>query len=51
MESVGGMSDVSWDAIDEKEAEPTKWIPDHAVSHCMGCDAEFWTINRKHHCR
>ena len=25
----------SWEAVDEKEAKPTLWVPDHAVSSCM----------------
>lgn len=29
----------------------TLWVPDHAVSRCMGCHTEFWLGKRKHHCR
>ena len=25
----------SWEAVDEKEARPTLWVPDHAASSCM----------------
>jgi myotubularin-related protein 3/4 len=44
-------SDVSWETVEEKDALPTLWIPDHAVRRCMGCDTEFWLGRRKHHCR
>ncbi|XP_067014667.2 myotubularin-related protein 3 isoform X2 [Anabrus simplex] len=44
-------SDVSWEAVEEREAGPTLWVPDHAVNRCMGCDTEFWLGRRKHHCR
>ena len=45
-----------WAAAEGWECEgrdgvATKWVPDHAVSHCMGCDTAFWAINRRHHCR
>jgi myotubularin-related protein 3/4 len=35
--STGACSDASstWEAIDEKEAKPTLWIPDHVVGACM----------------
>lgn len=35
--STGACSDASstWEAVDEKEANPTLWIPDHAVVSCM----------------
>lgn len=35
--STGACSDASstWEAVDEKEAKPTLWIPDHAVAACM----------------
>lgn len=35
--STGACSDASstWEAVDEKEANPTLWIPDHAVAACM----------------
>jgi hypothetical protein len=39
----------SWESVEQQL--PTKWIPDHAVTHCMGCDRRFWGYNRKHHCR
>ncbi|XP_063219429.1 myotubularin-related protein 4 isoform X2 [Bacillus rossius redtenbacheri] len=44
-------SEVSWEAVEERDACPTLWVPDHAVSRCMGCDTEFWLGRRKHHCR
>ncbi|KFD55530.1 hypothetical protein M513_03582, partial [Trichuris suis] len=50
-DSKASQSDTSWEALDEAERVPTRWIPDHATQRCMGCDSEFWVINRKHHCR
>lgn len=41
----------SWEAVDEKEAKPTLWVPDHAVTSCMRCHTQFWFGRRKHHCR
>lgn len=47
-----GGSDVgSWEAVEVKEGDPTRWIPDHAVVACMGCETRFWVACRKHHCR
>jgi len=44
-------SDLSWEQIEERDANMTLWVPDHAVTHCAGCDCEFWMVRRKHHCR
>ncbi|XP_046684264.1 myotubularin-related protein 3-like isoform X1 [Homalodisca vitripennis] len=44
-------TEVSWEAVEEQEVLPTLWVPDHAVSHCMGCHNQFWLGRRKHHCR
>jgi len=44
-------SEVSWEAVEEGETRPTLWVPDHAVSQCMGCHTQFWFGRRKHHCR
>ncbi|XP_076300036.1 phosphatidylinositol-3,5-bisphosphate 3-phosphatase MTMR4 isoform X2 [Lasioglossum baleicum] len=44
-------SDMSWEAVEELGPAPTLWVPDHAVTRCMGCDTEFWLGRRKHHCR
>ncbi|XP_043602582.1 myotubularin-related protein 3 isoform X2 [Bombus pyrosoma] len=44
-------SDMSWEAVEELGPAPILWVPDHAVSRCMGCDTEFWLGRRKHHCR
>jgi len=44
-------SEVSWEAVDDSEARPTLWVPDHAASSCMGCHTQFWFGRRKHHCR
>ncbi|XP_042215598.1 myotubularin-related protein 3-like isoform X3 [Homarus americanus] len=52
--SVGqesGVSDTSWEAVEEGEARPTLWVPDHAVDSCTGCNTQFWIGRRKHHCR
>jgi len=51
--STGACSDASstWEAVDEKEANPTLWIPDHAVAACMKCNTNFWIGRRRHHCR
>ncbi|KAG7172440.1 Myotubularin-related protein 3-like, partial [Homarus americanus] len=51
--SVGqesGVSDTSWEAVEEGEARPTLWVPDHAVDSCTGCNTQFWIGRRKHHC-
>ena len=37
--------------MDENEAQPTLWVPDHAATNCAKCDTQFWIANRKHHCR
>lgn len=44
-------SDMSWEAVDELAPAPTLWVPDHAVTQCMGCNTTFWLGRRKHHCR
>ncbi|EFN79213.1 Myotubularin-related protein 3 [Harpegnathos saltator] len=44
-------SDMSWEAVDELAPAPTLWVPDHAVTQCMGCNTKFWLGRRKHHCR
>jgi len=44
-------SDMSWEAVEELGPAPTLWVPDHAVTRCMGCNTEFWLGRRKHHCR
>ncbi|XP_036149000.1 myotubularin-related protein 3 isoform X3 [Monomorium pharaonis] len=45
-------SDMSWEAVEESGCSaPTLWVPDHAVTRCMGCNTEFWLGRRKHHCR
>ncbi|XP_071094279.1 phosphatidylinositol-3,5-bisphosphate 3-phosphatase MTMR3-like isoform X1 [Haliotis cracherodii] len=44
-------SDVSWEQVDDGESKMTLWVPDHAVTHCAGCDYAFSLVRRKHHCR
>jgi len=44
-------SEISWEAVDEKDTRPPLWLPDYAVTKCMGCEATFWLGKRKHHCR
>ena len=49
--STGASSDVSWEQVEEREAQITLWMPDHAVTHCAACDNAFNVVRRKHHCR
>lgn len=44
-------SDLSWEQVEEKDSRVTLWVPDHVVTHCAGCNHEFWMARRKHHCR
>lgn len=44
-------SDTSWDHMDDPEVNVTRWVPDHMVTQCAGCDVEFSMLKRKHHCR
>ncbi|GFR97233.1 lateral signaling target protein 2 homolog [Elysia marginata] len=44
-------SDASWEAIDDSEEKIVMWVPDSLVTHCAGCDGQFWMAKRKHHCR
>ncbi|XP_024288438.1 myotubularin-related protein 4 [Oncorhynchus tshawytscha] len=44
-------SEGSWDRVDQKDTEVTRWVPDHMASHCFNCDCEFWMAKRRHHCR
>lgn len=55
-ESVSGhseewLSEASWEPINRKDTEVTRWVPDHMASHCFNCDSEFWLAKRRHHCR
>uniref|UniRef100_A0A8D1K508 phosphatidylinositol-3,5-bisphosphate 3-phosphatase n=1 Tax=Sus scrofa TaxID=9823 RepID=A0A8D1K508_PIG len=45
------LSEASWEPVDKKETEVTRWVPDHMASHCYNCDCEFWLAKRRHHCR
>lgn len=44
-------SDASWEAIEDSEEKIVMWVPDSLVTHCAGCDGQFWMAKRKHHCR
>ena len=48
---VSNQSLDSWENVDETEAKVVPWVPDHIVTHCAGCDAQFWAARWKHHCR
>ncbi|XP_068600208.1 myotubularin-related protein 4 [Brachionichthys hirsutus] len=45
------LSEGSWDRVECKDTEVTRWVPDHMASHCFNCDCEFWIAKRRHHCR
>uniref|UniRef100_A0A8C2A650 phosphatidylinositol-3,5-bisphosphate 3-phosphatase n=1 Tax=Cyprinus carpio TaxID=7962 RepID=A0A8C2A650_CYPCA len=49
--SEDGFSEGSWDRVERKDTEVTRWVPDHMASHCFNCDCEFWIAKRRHHCR
>ncbi|XP_050521870.1 myotubularin-related protein 3 [Daktulosphaira vitifoliae] len=49
--STGGETTLSWEPVEALDAQPTLWVPDHAVTQCMSCDNKFWLGRRKHHCR
>ncbi|XP_059404881.1 myotubularin-related protein 4-like isoform X3 [Carassius carassius] len=49
--SEDGFSEGSWDRVERKDTEVTRWVPDHMASHCFSCDCEFWIVKRRHHCR
>lgn len=49
--SLGSGDEGSWIQLEESEAQPTLWVPDHAATNCAKCDTQFWIANRKHHCR
>ncbi|XP_062261668.1 myotubularin-related protein 4 isoform X2 [Platichthys flesus] len=45
------LSEGSWDRVEPRDTEVTRWVPDHMASHCFNCDSEFWIAKRRHHCR
>ncbi|XP_062845186.1 myotubularin-related protein 4 isoform X2 [Trichomycterus rosablanca] len=45
------LSEGSWDRVERRDTEVTRWVPDHMASHCFSCDSEFWIAKRRHHCR
>ncbi|XP_057677294.1 myotubularin-related protein 4 isoform X2 [Corythoichthys intestinalis] len=50
-QSEDRLSEGSWDRVESKDTEVTRWVPDHMASHCFNCDCEFWIAKRRHHCR
>uniref|UniRef100_A0A8C5H881 phosphatidylinositol-3,5-bisphosphate 3-phosphatase n=1 Tax=Gouania willdenowi TaxID=441366 RepID=A0A8C5H881_GOUWI len=44
-------SEGSWEQVDRRDTEVTRWYPDHLAAQCYGCEQGFWLVNRKHHCR
>lgn len=44
-------SEASWEQVDTKDTEVTRWYPDHLAAQCYGCERGFWLATRKHHCR
>lgn len=45
------LSEGSWDRVERKDTEVTRWVPDHMALYCFNCDSEFWIAKRRHHCR
>lgn len=45
------LSEGSWDRVERRDTEVTRWVPDHMATHCFNCDCEFWIAKRRHHCR
>ena len=50
-QSSEASSSFSFEAIDHADTYPPLWVPDFAVTHCMGCYVKFSLGRRKHHCR
>nr|XP_033777735.1 myotubularin-related protein 4 isoform X2 [Geotrypetes seraphini]XP_033777736.1 myotubularin-related protein 4 isoform X2 [Geotrypetes seraphini] len=50
-QSEDHLSETSWEPVDKRETEVTRWVPDHMATHCFNCDCEFWLAKRRHHCR
>ncbi|XP_075685833.1 phosphatidylinositol-3,5-bisphosphate 3-phosphatase MTMR3 isoform X2 [Rhinoderma darwinii] len=44
-------SEASWEQVDKRDTEVTRWLPDHLAANCYNCDSTFWLASRKHHCR
>uniref|UniRef100_A0A8C5H6R6 phosphatidylinositol-3,5-bisphosphate 3-phosphatase n=1 Tax=Gouania willdenowi TaxID=441366 RepID=A0A8C5H6R6_GOUWI len=51
MVSAEFFSEGSWEQVDRRDTEVTRWYPDHLAAQCYGCEQGFWLVNRKHHCR
>ncbi|CAG0878534.1 unnamed protein product [Darwinula stevensoni] len=34
-----------------RSKQPPEWVPDELAPFCMGCEATFTVIRRRHHCR
>ena len=49
--SLSSADEGSWTQVEDYEAKPTLWVPDHAATNCAKCNTQFWIANRKHHCR
>ncbi|XP_063769439.1 myotubularin-related protein 3 isoform X4 [Pseudophryne corroboree] len=44
-------SEASWEQVNKRDTEVTRWLPDHLAANCHNCDSKFWLASRKHHCR
>ncbi|OCT98122.1 hypothetical protein XELAEV_18010349mg [Xenopus laevis] len=49
--STEPLSETSWEQVDKRDTEVTRWVPDHVAHNCYNCDSKFWLASRKHHCR
>ncbi|KAE8634055.1 hypothetical protein XENTR_v10002189 [Xenopus tropicalis] len=49
--STEPFSEASWEQVDKRDTEVTRWVPDHVAHNCYNCDSKFWLASRKHHCR
>ncbi|XP_063310815.1 myotubularin-related protein 3 isoform X2 [Pelobates fuscus] len=49
--STEPFSEASWEQVDKRDTEVTRWLPDHLAVNCYNCESKFWLASRKHHCR
>ncbi|XP_053324529.1 myotubularin-related protein 3 [Spea bombifrons] len=49
--STEPFSEASWEQVDKRDTEVTRWLPDHLAANCYTCESKFWLASRKHHCR